>query len=338
MRFDSLADSLRVKRVRVAFQLLGIFLFIIILARVDLSEVLHYFGHLDLTEGAIIICILVCFTFVKGLRWRALVTKQGIEISRFRAFSIYSAGLYLGIVTPGRIGDFVKSLYLINRGYPAGRSIFSSIIDRMLDLIFLVVIGYISLLFFPGIFENQYLLSTLILILTATIAILTFWHKDLFAKAVKKFTSMVLPSKIVEKTDRVITDVFDEFEILDRATVAEILLLTGIGWVLHFLTFIFFARVISIDVSIPLLIASVSAAIFTALLPISLFGLGTRELVLIVIFGSIGLPQEAAVAFSFSFILVYIVQSVIGMICWLTGPFHHKDPSRSENDEMERRL
>ena len=328
MTFDSLVNSLRSKKVRIAFQLLGLLLFIVILIRVDLSEVLQYFGYLDFTDGLIILAVLVTFTFVKGLRWRLLVSGQGLEISRFRAFSIYSAGLYLGIVTPGRVGDFIKSLYLINRGYPAGKSIFSSLVDRMLDLIFLVVIGYISLLFFPGIFRNQYLLSTLILVLTLMIAILLFWRRDLVSKAAKKFTSIIFPSKIVDKTDKAITDVLGEFETLDKVSSAGVLLLTVAGWILHFFTFIYFVRILSIDISIPLLIASVSAAIFTAILPVSLFGLGTRELVLIVIFGSIGLSREAAVAFSFSFILVYIVQSVIGMICWLTGPFHSEDLSR----------
>lgn len=328
MTLDSLVDSLRSKKIRIAFQLLGLMLFIVILIRVDLPEVLRFFTRLDLVDGLIILAILMTFTFVKGLRWRLLVRGQGLEISPFRAFSIYSAGLYLGIVTPGRVGDFIKSLYLINRGYPAGKSIFSSIVDRMLDLVFLVVIGYVSLLFFPGIFRNQYLLSTLILVITAAITILLFWRRDLVIKGVKKFTSLIFPSRIVERTDRTISDVLGEFDTLERASTAGILLLTVAGWILHFTTFIYFARTLSIDTTIPLLIASVSAAIFTAILPISMFGLGTRELVLIVIFGSIGLSREAAVAFSFSFILVYIVQSVVGMICWLTGPFHSEDLSR----------
>jgi len=330
LTFDSPVRSLHSKKIRIAFQLLGLVLFIIILVRVDLSEVLRHFTNLDVIDGLIILAILVTFTFVKGSRWRMLVSGQGLEISRFRAFSIYSAGLYLGIVTPGRVGDFIKSLYLVNRGFSPGKSIFSSLVDRMLDLIFLVVIGYVSLLFFPGIFKNQYLLSSLILVLTAAIALLLFSRRDLVSKAAKKFTSLIFPSRIVDKTDKAISDVLGEFETLDKSSTAGILLLTVAGWFFHYFTFIYFARILSIDISIPLLIASVSAAIFTALLPVSMFGLGTRELVLIVIFESIGLTREAAVAFSFSFISVYIVQSVIGMICWLTGPFHAGDLSRIE--------
>jgi uncharacterized protein (TIRG00374 family) len=328
LRPDSLANSLRDKKVRIIFQILGVFLFIVILVRVELSEVLRYFSSFDILDGLIILAILIIFTFVKGLRWRLLVSRQGLDISRFRAFSIYSAGIYLGIVTPGRVGNFIKSLYLINRGYSAGKSIFSSLVDRMFDMIFLVIIGYVSLLFFPGILRNQYLLSTLILAFTAVIAVLFFWRRDLLSIAASKITSMIFPARIVEKTDRAISDVLGEFETLDKATIAKALLLTFTSWVLNYVTFFSFARILSIDISIPFMVASVSAVIFTGLLPISLFGLGTRELVLIVIFNSIGLSREAAVAFSFCFILVHIVQSVIGMICWLTGPFHSEDLSR----------
>jgi uncharacterized protein (TIRG00374 family) len=322
LTFDTLVKSLGGRKIRILFQILGVLLFVLILVRVDLSEVLAYFGNLTLADGIVLLLILICFTFVKGLRWRLLVSRQGLSMSPARAFAIYSSSLYLGVVTPGRVGDFIKSLYLINRGMSAGKSIFSCLVDRMFDIIFLVLFGYTSLLFFPGLFENQYLMSTGVLIVTATVAIYLFWRRDIVSKVISKFASLVFPTTLIDKTDRAVADLLGEFENLDKPTTAAVALYTLLAWILHYATFIYFAHILSIDLSVPLVIVIVSAAIFTALIPVSLSGLGTRELVLIVIFANIGLTREAAVAFSFSFILVYIVQSVIGMICWLTGPLH----------------
>lgn len=322
MTSDSFAKSLGGRKIRIVFQILGVLLFVLILIRVDLSEVLAHFANLRAADGIMLAAILLSFTFVKGLRWRLIVSRQGLRMSPARAFIIYSASLYLGVVTPGRVGDFIKSLYLINRGVTAGRAIFSCLVDRMFDIIFLVAIGYTSLLFFPGLFKNQYLISTAVLIVTAIVAIYLFWKRDIVSKALNKFASLVFPSRLIDKTDRAVAELLGEFEILDRSAVAGIVVYTLLAWTLHYTTFIYFAHILSIPISVPLLIVIVSAAIFTALIPVSLSGLGTRELVLIVIFANIGLTREAAVAFSFSFILVYIVQSVIGMVCWLAGPLH----------------
>lgn len=322
MTSDSFVGRLGGRKIRILFQILGALLFILILVRVDLSEVLAHFANLTLADGCILAAILMSFTFVKGLRWRLIVSRQGLRMSPARAFIIYSASLYLGAVTPGRVGDFIKSLYLINRGLSAGKSIFSCLVDRMFDIIFLVIIGYTSLLFFPGLFKDQYLISTAVLIVTAIVVVYLFWKRAIVSKVLNKFASAVFPSRLIEKSDRAVADLLGEFDTLDKSTAAGILFYTILAWILHYTTFIYFAHILSIDISVPLLIVIVSAAIFTALIPVSLSGLGTRELVMIVIFTNIGQTREAAVAFSFSFILVYIVQSVIGMICWLAGPLH----------------
>ncbi|MDZ7859563.1 MAG: lysylphosphatidylglycerol synthase transmembrane domain-containing protein [Candidatus Krumholzibacteriota bacterium] len=325
MIFHGIAESLRSKKTRIIFQVLGIILFIYILIRVDLSAVLKSFTKIKPLEVGIILIILVTFTFIKGLRWKILLAGQGKSVSMLRSFSVYSAGLYLGVITPGRVGDFIKSLYLINRGFSFGKALFSSLVDRIFDLIFLVLIGYISFMFFPGIFKNQILVSTLILIFTIIAVLVFFWRRDILFRIAKNFTSLILPSTLGSKMDQIISEVLDEFETLSLSSIIGIILLTFGAWALHYLTFIVFANILSIEMSVSVLIVTVSAAIFTALIPVSISGLGTRELVLIFIFNRIGLTREAAVAFSFSFIIVYIIQSTIGMICWLTGPFHSRD-------------
>lgn len=110
-------------------------------------------------------------------------------------------------------------------------------------------------------------------------------------------------------------------------------LLTFAAWVLHYSFFIMASRALGMDIPIAVLAGSISASIFVSLLPISLLGLGTRDMVLILIFSRYGLSREAAVSFSFTFVLVYLIMGVIGLICWLTAPFDLKRSAGSKGNE-----
>lgn len=336
MKLSGAAKFLQGKKSRIAMQAIGLVLFIYILIRIDLSKALASFSGISYTEVAIVVSMLILITFIKAIRWRLIVLGQGTEIPALRSFSLYYAGLYLGFITPGKVGDFIKSLYLINTGMPVSRAVFSSLVDRLADVIFLVLIGYISLLFFPGIFSNQSIISTSILVITAVAALTLFWRRDILTKIIKQFAEYVLPPKLSFGMDKALSGFLGEFDTLNARSSVIIILLTLTGWFFQYLIFFVFAKVLSINISIFVLVASVSAAIFTSMIPISISGLGTRELVLIFIFHKIGLSREAAVAFSFSFIIVAIIQCAIGLMFWLTGPFYPEDlKSITEEEEND---
>ncbi len=315
------------KWTKILFQALGIVLFVIILTRVDVGEIARSYRHISPVHAAFGVVLLFFLTLAKSYRWKKIVAAQGTVVTLGRAFRIYASSLYLGVVTPGHIGDFAKSLYLMNAGLSAGKALFSSFVDRLFDIIFLVAIGFTSLLFFAGIFKNQLLLSSLLLgIVLLTIAAF-FWRRDILEGFMKRLVSGMPGSSFRSNLDRVITEGLGEFSTLTRGAAASIVLLTLFAWIAHYLFFVVFAHALGLGASLPVVIVCVSAAIFTALLPVSLSGLGTRDLVLILIFGRVGLTREAAVTFSFSFILVYLIQGLTGFACWLTAPFHFEKPS-----------
>jgi uncharacterized protein (TIRG00374 family) len=312
------------KWMRILFQAIGIALFALILTRVDLGNVWIAYRHIKLTHALSGIALLFILTLLKSLRWRCIVSSQGIEVPVSLSFRIYAASLYLGVVTPARIGDFAKSLYLSGRGMTAGKAIFSSLVDRLFDIVFLAVIGYASLLIYPDIFANQFLTSSLLLAFVAITVAALFCRREFLKRFVRRFLSGMPDWGIRERVDRVITESIGEFGLLGIRTSAIAGLLTMAAWMVHYLFFIIFANALGLGASIPVLIVSVSAAVFVAMIPVSLSGLGTRDLTLILIFSRSGLTREAAVTFSFAFILVYIIQGFTGLLCWMSVPLHSK--------------
>ncbi|MFA4946984.1 MAG: lysylphosphatidylglycerol synthase transmembrane domain-containing protein [Candidatus Krumholzibacteriia bacterium] len=325
------------KWLRILFQAAGIALFIAILSRVDVREVAAAYRRFNLFYLLYVFVTMVLFILVKSIRWKRIVALQGVEVPVSSSFKIYAAGLYLGVITPGRVGDFAKSLYLINSGMEPGKAIFSPLLDRMLDIGFLIVFGYVSLLFFPGIFKNQLLLSSLLVVVLAVAILAISRRRDLLKRFAQRFVRAIIPMRFRVSLNAVVSDTLDEFGLLTAGRTAEIAFLTMAAMLLQYLFLIVAAKVLGIDVSITILTAAISAAIFTSLLPVSFLGLGTRDAVLILIFNRVGISKELAMAFSFIFVLVYCIIGLLGLCCWLTAPFKQEKIAQAQNSAGDNR-
>jgi len=312
-------------KTKILFRLIGIGIFIYIISKVDLSSIVNQYKKSDTRLILISSIIIIIFILTKSLRWKAIANIQGINLSLKESILVYTSSLYLGIITPGRIGDFAKSYYIINKGIPIGKALFSSLADRLFDLLFIVLAGYISVIFFPNIFKHQFLLSTLIVALILTILIILIRKKEIFIKVI----NLILPKSRFKSTSTKLSSIskelIQEFALFNAKNLAFIITLTLVAWACHYTFFVLSAHSLRIETSISNIIISISAAIFMSLLPISIAGFGTRDIALIIIFNRIGLSKEQAITFSLSFVLVYIIIGLLGFICWMISPIEIKD-------------
>lgn len=324
---------LRSRWLKLLVQALGVALFAVILARVDLGEIGRAYRHIRPAPALAGIALLFALTLLKAQRWRGIVRAQGREVGLGRAFRIYAASLYLGVVTPGHVGDFAKTLYLANRGLPVGRALMSSVADRLFDLVALAVFGFASLLLAPGIFENQLLVSSIVAAAAALAVAGFFLRRDILTRLVRGMVAAFPRGRMREGLDRAVTEGLGDFSVVRGRVLAGVVVLTIAAWAAHYLFFVIFARALGLEAGALFIVVCVSAAVFASLVPISISGLGTRDLVLIIMFARAGFSREAAVTFSFSFILVYLVQGITGLACWLTAPF---DAERGGEPAAER--
>jgi len=307
------------------FRLIGIGIFIYIISKVDSSKIINQYRNADTRLILISSIIIAVFILTKSLRWKAIANIQGIHLSLKESIMIYTSSLYLGIITPGRIGDFAKSYYIINnKGIPIGKALFSSLADRLFDLFFIVLAGYISLIFFPNIFQHQFLFSTLMLIVILSILIILIRKKEILIKLINSALPKSKFKSTSIKLSNISRDLIHEFALFNAKNLAFILTLTLVAWACHYTFFILSAHSLKIETSISNIIISISAAIFMSLLPISIAGFGTRDIALIIIFSRIGLSKEQAITFSLSFVLVYIIIGLLGFICWMISPIEIK--------------
>ncbi len=99
------------------YKFIGLAILMIILFKVDLHAVS---GHLKQTRFEILFAVLLLCILqiaIRAFRWRRMLARQGINCPLKDAFLYYFSCLYMGLITPGRVGEMIKALYLKQAGY-----------------------------------------------------------------------------------------------------------------------------------------------------------------------------------------------------------------------------
>ncbi len=101
---------------------------------------------LSAADVLLLLLISLIATLIKGVRWHYLLKESGIEL-RFRdTYLVYLAGL-IGVVTPAKVGDVVKSVLLKRKFGFRYRAVLPTILmERITDVISLSILSLLGVL------------------------------------------------------------------------------------------------------------------------------------------------------------------------------------------------
>ena len=89
----------------------------------------------DLSLIGVAVLINFANIHLKVLRWRALLAARGIHYPLGRAWGAFLSSLYVGMLTPGRVGDVLRIQYLRHdEDTPYAEGLASVVMDRLCDL------------------------------------------------------------------------------------------------------------------------------------------------------------------------------------------------------------
>ncbi|HNW93525.1 MAG TPA: lysylphosphatidylglycerol synthase transmembrane domain-containing protein, partial [bacterium] len=115
------------------FRSIGVLLFVVILWRINLAEVRQALQLVGWQVWTYNLALLVLVTVFKSLRWQLLL-RPLTNYSLARAALNFTAAGYLAMVTPGRIGDFMRAQFVKEEtGVPASAALGSVVLDRIFD-------------------------------------------------------------------------------------------------------------------------------------------------------------------------------------------------------------
>lgn len=296
---------------------LGLAIFVVIVTRVDWHGFVGIFAraHMRLLYAAVI--LIIPLIWIKALRWRLLLSWQGYHISVWDSFLYYSSSVSLGAITPGRIGEFSKVLYLKKAGISTlSQGLSSVLVDRFFDLFILVMVALFGMLWLePWIGAKNIALFGFAGIVTVLILLVTV---DDF----KRFVGWASYQRIVEPRLPVffkegIGQFTDALRALYRWRLWQAGVLTLLAHALFFYQCFLIAQAINLPISFVTLTAIMAMTNLLILLPVSVAGIGTREVALLFLLGPMGIGLELILVYSIAvFVVTSIAIGLMGAVAW----------------------
>ncbi len=293
---------------------IGLIIFAVILWRTDLQAVnaaLQAAGWLPWLYNLALLALVVLF---KSLRWQCLLRPLCRQPLRRAALDFGAAG-YLAMVTPGRVGDLLRAQFVReDTGVPASAALGSVVLDRIFDLGLLAVIGTwgITTIALGPRLTVLFVFVALFLVVVAWLCARTNFIAWLFAR---------LGRHVPQRYAALVAGGGAAFTGYFRLLTLRHFLLAALYTVLAYIVIFFQMYDLANRMGIPLTwwhtCFFVSIVTIVTILPISIAGVGTRDLLYILIFRQMGLSDAQAVAFAMThFIISSLSSIIIGVAAW----------------------
>jgi uncharacterized membrane protein YbhN (UPF0104 family) len=290
--------------------------------RLDWSALHHAFLGLDLRFWMVAVAIYAVAQGVSSLRWQMLAAPLGFTVSWWSYLSFYSIGMFFNLLLPTSVGgDVVRALYLAadqkrdsgragNRNAkPPGRAeaVLSVLTERASGLGVLVALACLAGLAAPVPPWMAGILIALAAGLVLGIASLPFLHLLARLPVLGRRLGLVVEAGGVY---------FHRPGLLAWTTllsifvqVANVVLVWCIG------------QGLGLGVSLGYMTVVVPLMTLLTLLPVSVNGMGLREVALVVLLGPVGVAPAAAVTLSLLTFAVYAALGLAGAGVYLFGRY-----------------
>lgn len=298
-------------------KLFGVAIFIWIACQVEWNQIRTIMYQCDFLLLSLAFCLSIPHLALKSIRWKYLLEIQGYDLSIKQAISYYLSGIYLGMITPGRVGEFSRAIFLKQSGIvkSVGISFASVIVDRLFDLYVLFVFSMLGIVYFAA----------------EQIPVWWGWGGILIC--------IIVPPLLCSKRNiKFLRDIIfrfqnnsnntSQFSIAGDEFIAGIaslqdyrLFWAGILSILSYALFFMQCVCIALSLSTPVNCLEISLGMAMAnifsLLPITVAGLGTRESVLFFFLGPNGVTLDEVVAYSIGVLVVfYLGGALLGLFAW----------------------
>lgn len=235
-------------------------------------------------------------------RWQNTLKMFGYHVNFTRVMLVNLANAPFMII-PGRLGDLVKS-YSIKNKVPVSKSINSIILEKIIDVLSLLILIVIGSLIIKRYEWGILALITILGIFLIGGLVVPRVNKKLITKLVR-----------LEKIKKIIEELPDLIKIIRNHK--KLYLTTQIvsitNWLATSVMIYYFFIALGVTISFITVVATLPITIFIGLIPITIAGMGTRDAAMIKIFSDFATPSQAlGVGILYSF-LNYWLAIIIGL-------------------------
>jgi len=263
--------------------------------------------------------------FIRGFRWQVLLRMVKIPYTLWRSTAVWSIGFFAAAITPGKVGDAIRALYVSREtGKNFGECFLTVFIDRLMDLVTVVIFGMVTIV----IFSYHYIeIPSLWIIFLAIFGffflVIAVMSRRLVRKIIKPIFNILVPKKYKEQMSLSFNSFYDSLKMYIKQWKGTlfVLMLTFVYWALVFCLAWYVTYMLGIKITFGYVFIIMPMLTLVELIPISISGLGTREATAIYFFSVVGISSAYAVSFSITYLIMgTYLTSILGFVFWLRNP------------------
>jgi glycosyltransferase 2 family protein len=297
---------------------IGVGLFIYLIIKLNLIQILQTIEKVNFFYILIAFAITIIFFITQTLKWSLLAIKQKVKIPFKDAFKINLISSFYGFVTPSKLGSVMRVSYFKKYGADAGKGLSNFIIDKVLDLssLFALTIGLGFIFYSKKISSIISPISLEVIIgvfLVMVLLSLLFYKKETCKPILRFFYRIFIPKRLKEKSKKMFNSFYEDMP--PFGFLLFVFIINLINWMVNYIIMYFIGLSLGINIGIIPFLVILPMATVVAQIPITINGLGTRELTMISLFALFGI--SAIKVFSMSIlgiIITNIIPSLIAMI------------------------
>jgi hypothetical protein len=303
-------------KLRKFFPIIGIIIFVVLLFRLDLSQIANEISNIKINFLFIAIAFSLLIIITQTLKWFVIARYQKIKVPFLEAIKINLIGSFFGTVTPAKIGGVLRSEYLKKYSdNKIGKPVGNFIIEKILDLCsigFLAVIASLILSDMLPIKSGVQIIILLVFVLMLVVVLNENISRKFFSIGKKLFGKMIS----LEVKNKIKGEVYSFYaDKPNNKYFFLFFLINLLSWITLYVTTYFVGRALGIDISVFYYLTILPVVTLISQIPITVAGLGVREGTMMGIFGLLGV--EATKVFSMSLLGLIIGELIPGFFGFL---------------------
>jgi len=288
-------------------RLIGPAIAILLLTRIDLHAIPAALAKVRWGPLFGSLALVVPLFGVKAWRWRLLLSAYGRHLSLGEAFELYMISAGAGALTPGAAGDFWKSFSPSVGERSVG--LWTSFLDRLYDVAFLAIFG--AAVAIGWIASRERRIEALAALVVACVAV---W---LSRRPVLRRLGRLVPAIPLDRR-------------ASRRNELGACAATLVALMIAIMRFWLLVRALDLPLRwVQILVAFTLTSGVTAL-PLSVAGVGTRDLLLLGYLQSCGVSAAEAIALSSLCLLLFLWNGVVALFLWVAAPLTLRSTARQQ--------
>lgn len=295
---------------------IGIILLVYILWRFHLEKILSVFATINPLYAALCFLAWPVVLLIINVQWQMILKRQCIHVSYLYSLKNLLIGYFYGFITPGGFGNYLRALYLKQESNaPLPKCVSNLVTYNMVDYLTLFTMGTIGSTLLIG--QIPLLFAVMIVLLMIVFLLFAYFFRQ---HTLKRLFDRLLRTRIFRFIERFLGDSLESFyeDLPSFRSLLLPILVSFLSWIVFFTELSLIAPLFDIHLPYLTLMFMFAIASTIATIPVSIFGLGTRDATLVAVLALYNVPPENSISFTlFWFMIFWVTPSIIGAVITL---------------------